>query len=217
MHDPPREPAPKRKLSADCFPPQYNTIRAARANTSTITPLGGIGGVGRLQVRLGIGAATGGFEVKGDTRQYSVQNYHVLNKKRNVSATISMPPIGKDDPMGCLSCPTPHSFSESLREGQPVVIILSDQTFPPVLPPTGDGNCTVIIRVEDCELWELEEVFTDRFKAFCKPHGNLPSGSVILVGSMHCKSEAFGKHFYQVHGTLQSAMVPCSRNIIKKA
>jgi hypothetical protein len=33
-------------------------------------------------------------------------------------------------------------------------------------------------------LWELEEVFTDRFKAFCKPHGNLPSGSVILVGSM---------------------------------
>ncbi len=24
----------------------------------------------------------------------------------------------------------------------------------------------------------------ERFKAFCKPHGNLPSGSVILVGSM---------------------------------
>jgi hypothetical protein len=24
----------------------------------------------------------------------------------------------------------------------------------------------------------------DRFKAFCKPHDNLPSGSVILVGSM---------------------------------
>jgi hypothetical protein len=95
-----------------------------------------------------------------------------------------MPPIGKDDPMGCLLCPTPHSFSESLREGQPMVIILSDQTFPPALPPTGDGNCTVIIQAEDCELWELEEVFTDRFKAFCKPHGNLPSGSVILVGSM---------------------------------
>jgi hypothetical protein len=121
---------------------------------------------------------------EGDTRQYSVQNYHVLNKKRNVSSTISMPPIGKDDPMGCLSCPAPHSIAESLREGQPIVINLSDQTFPPVLPPTGDGNCTVIIRVEDCELWELEEVFTDRFKASCKPHGNLPSGSIILVGSM---------------------------------
>jgi hypothetical protein len=34
---------------------------------------------------------------------------------------------------------------------------------------------------------------------------------------LHCKSEAFGKHFYQVYGTLQSALVPCPRNIIKKA
>ncbi len=113
--------------------------------------------MGRSQVRLGIGAATGGFEVGADTRQYSVQNYHVLNKKRNVSATISMLPIGKDDPMGCLSCPAPHSIAESLWEGQPIVIVLSDQTFPPVLPPTGDDNCTVITGVEDCELWELEE------------------------------------------------------------
>jgi hypothetical protein len=59
-----------------------------------------------------------------------------------------------------------------------------DQTFLHVLPPTGDGNCTVIIRVEDSELWELEEVFYDRFKSFCKPHGSLPSGSLVLVGSM---------------------------------
>jgi hypothetical protein len=72
----------------------------------------------------------------------------------------------------------------SLREGLPIVIFLTDQTFPPVLPPTGDGNCTVIIRVEDSELWELEEVFYDRFKSFCKPHGSLPSGSLVLVGSM---------------------------------
>jgi hypothetical protein len=71
----------------------------------------------------------------GDTRQYSVQNYHVTGKKRNVSATILMQPIGQDDPMGCLSCPTPLSIAESLREGKPIVVILSDQTFPPVLPP----------------------------------------------------------------------------------
>ncbi len=43
---------------------------------------------------------------------------------------------------------------------------------------------TVIIRVEDSELWELEEVFYYRFKCFCKPHGSLPSGSLVLVGSM---------------------------------
>ncbi len=64
------------------------------------------------------------------------------------------------------------------------MVILSDQTFPPVFPSTGDDNCTVIIRVEDSELWELEEVFNDRFKAFSKPHGNFPPGSVILLGSM---------------------------------
>ncbi len=40
----------------------------------------------------------------------------------------------------------------------------------------------------------------------------LPGGDRV-----HCKSEAFGKHFYQVYGTLQSALVPSSRNIIKKA
>jgi hypothetical protein len=66
IYDPPRDPAPKRKNTNDGFPPHYNSIRAARANTSTITPLGGIGGVGRAQVRQGIGAATGGFEVEGD-------------------------------------------------------------------------------------------------------------------------------------------------------
>jgi hypothetical protein len=173
VNKPPREPAQKRKNNSDGFPPQYKSIRAARANTSTRTP-----------VRQGIRAAAGGFEVEGDTRQYSVQNYHITVKKRNVSATISMPPIGKDDPMGCLSCPAPHSLAESIREGQPIVIFLTDQTFPPVLPPTDDGNCALIIRVEDSELWELEEVFCDRFKNFCKPHGSLPSGSVMLVGSM---------------------------------
>jgi hypothetical protein len=80
--------------------------------------------VNRTPVRHGIGAAAGGFEVEGDTRQYSVQNYHITVKKRNVSATISMPSIGKDDPMGCLSCPTPHSLAESLREGLPIVIFI---------------------------------------------------------------------------------------------
>ncbi len=38
--------------------------------------------------------------------------------------------------------------------------------------------------MEDSELSELEEDFIDRFKSFCKPQGNLSSGSFILVGSM---------------------------------
>jgi hypothetical protein len=40
------------------------------------------------------------------------------------------------------------------------------------------------MRAEDCELRELEDVLYDRFKNYSKPHGVLPPGSVILVGSM---------------------------------
>jgi hypothetical protein len=68
-----------------------------------------------------------------------------------------------------------------------MVLILSDQTFPTVrpLPQQVPTKCT-IIRVEDCELQELEDVFNDRLKFFCKPQCSFPSGSVILplVGSM---------------------------------
>jgi hypothetical protein len=41
-----------------------------------------LGGVGWTPVRQGIEAGTGGFEMEGGTRQYSVQNYHVTGKKR---------------------------------------------------------------------------------------------------------------------------------------
>ncbi len=198
-HPPPREntsgstPPPlsqnsnsssKRKKEDGNFPPQYSSIRASiGANAAPILPLGGIAGLGRDIVKQGIGLAVGGFNVVDDTRQFSVQNYHLVGQRRNVSSTVSMPPIGSPDPMGCLSCSDPHSLTESLGKGTPVVIVLSDQAFPPVLPPVGDGRCVVIMRVEDCELRELEDVLYDRFKNFSKPHGVLPPGSVILVGS----------------------------------
>ncbi len=173
----------KRKKEDRNFPPQYSSIRASRANAAPILPLGGIAGLGRDVVKVGIGTAVGGFDVMDDTRQFSVQNYHLVGQRRNVSSTVLMPPIGGPDPMGCLSCSDSHSLTESLSKGTPVVVVLSDQTFPPVLPPVGDGRCVVIMRVEDCELRELEDVFYDRFKNYSKPHGVLPP-SVILVGSM---------------------------------
>jgi hypothetical protein len=99
--------------------------------------LGGIAGLGRDIVKNGIGAAVGGFDVADDTRQFSVQNYHLVGQRRNVSFTVSMLPIGGPDTMGCLSCSKSHSLTESLSKGTPVVIVLSDQAFPPVLPPVG--------------------------------------------------------------------------------
>jgi hypothetical protein len=164
----------KRKQEDGNFPPQYSSIRASRANAAPILPLGGIAGLGRDTVKIGIGTAVGGFDVADDTRQFSVQNYHLIGQRRNVSSTVSMPPIGGPDPMGCLSCSDSHSLTESMKKGTPVVIVLSDQAFPPVLPPVGDGRCVVIMRVEDCELRELEDVLYDRFKNYSKPHGVLP-------------------------------------------
>jgi hypothetical protein len=143
-----------------------------------------IGGLGREQVRQGIAAAVGGFDMRGDTRQFNVQNYHLSEKRCNVSSTVAMPPAGREDPLGCLACTDPHSIATSLRDGEPIVIILSDQSFSPVLPPVGNGKCVVVMRVEDCELKELEDLLFDRFKAFCKPYGQLPAGSVIMLGSL---------------------------------
>jgi hypothetical protein len=62
-------------------------------------------------------------------------------------------------------------------------MFLTDQHFPPVLP-TDDGNCAIIVRVEDGRLFEIEKVFKDMFATLIKPHGKLPMGSVILVGSL---------------------------------
>jgi hypothetical protein len=42
--------------------------------------------------------------VADDTRQFSVQNYHLVGQRRNVSSTVSMP-IGSPDPMGLWRLP----------------------------------------------------------------------------------------------------------------
>ena len=68
-------------------------------------------------------------------------------------------------------------------DGCPVAIVATDQNFPPIVPAK-DGKCLVVVRVEDGLLSEIESVLSDRFKAFVKPHGALPPGSVIMIGSL---------------------------------
>jgi uncharacterized membrane protein YgcG len=63
------------------------------------------------------------------------------------------------------------------------MVILADQSFPAVLPAQ-DGLCPIIIRVEDATLPDLCEVYLDRFRAHSAPHGALPPGSVIAIGSL---------------------------------
>jgi hypothetical protein len=99
-----------------------------------------------------------GFMVAGDERQFAAQNYHVTDGGRNVSTSVSA------GDLRCLPCGLRHSYRESIAGGSPVVVVLCDQSFPPILP-SNNGNCTVVIRIEDGLLFEMEKVF---FGCFCR-------------------------------------------------
>jgi hypothetical protein len=82
--------------------------------------------------------------------------------------------------------------------------VLSDQAFPPILP-TVDGNCIVIIRVEDGTLTELATVFCDFFAKFLVPSVGLPPGSVIMIGSLsHLGRRGLGNYTEELVKTVGS-------------
>jgi hypothetical protein len=112
-----------------------------------------------------------------------VQNYHCAEKGLNMSLTLRRPAAGAVDELQCISCPVAHSLAGRIAIGNPVVFVLSDQNFPAMVP-AGGGGCMVIVRVEDGTLSEIEGAFADRLRAHLRPHGSIPAGSVILVGSL---------------------------------
>ncbi len=166
-----KEASAKTKME---FRPQYDTIRAAKIrqfNTGKLGSLGDFSRVADAELKMQ------GFDIKGDTRQFVAKNFHDTTGGRNISASVD--PEGFD----CLVCEKKHNIGESIEVGSPVAVVISDQNFPAVLP-TDDGNCAVVIRVEDGRLFEIEKVFSDIFKKFLAPSGGLPVGSVVLVGSL---------------------------------
>jgi hypothetical protein len=110
-----------------------------------------------------------GFEIRNDERHLGVKNFHIPDHKRNISSTID----NSGDELKCISCKKTHEIDFSV----PLCLVLTDQNFPPSLPAI-DGQCCVILRVEDGLLFEfpglLKEYFGD----------NLPGGSVVLFGSL---------------------------------
>jgi hypothetical protein len=82
----------------------------------------------------------------------------------------------KEDELWCVSCNESHSFNSN----DPVVVILTDQNFSPMVPAT-DKKCCVVLRLEDCLLSELPGVLKEFF-------GNrtryLPEGSLLIFGSL---------------------------------
>ncbi len=94
-----------------------------------------------------------GFLIDGDGRGFAVSNFHRTDVRRNIS-------ISATADFTCLSCGRAHSYKDSVSAGKPLVAVLSDQSFPPMLP-SGRGDCVLVIRVEDGLLSEIENTFFD--------------------------------------------------------
>jgi hypothetical protein len=65
-----------------------------------------------------------------------------------------------------------------VRMNSPPVFILTDQNFPPMVPVGGEGECLMIIQVENGTLVELVEVFLGMTRGF-----DVPAGAVVLISS----------------------------------
>ena len=165
------------------FPPEYNTIRTAKAAKLAPSRMGGLFGLGRVESGARLGFGEGGLAGGDDGRALLAQNYHCAGLGLNVSFSVKKPTVAGVDDLSCLACAAPHTHTGRMGEGRPVAIVVADQNFPAVVPAAG-GDCLLVVRVEDGTLAELESVFLDRLRAFLKPHGSLPPGSVVLIGSL---------------------------------
>jgi len=169
----PRAPPPPSQTAGQ-LPAQYDRVRAARKHAFRATVLGGIGAFPR-QHAVAYPDNVGHIDVAGDARHLACQNVHSLRDKKNFS--LSFNPAALE----CLGCAEKHKL---IRGDIPVVVVASDHNFSPVLPAALGKECVSIIRVEDGKLSEILELFRDIFREHIRPVGQLPPGSVVLLGSL---------------------------------
>ncbi len=114
-----------------------------------------------------------GFNLNGESRLKKVVWRHRMDVGQNI--TVSFNPAN----MKCSGCPVRVVHSVVGRDdGKPVVIVASDQNFPPALYSNNADACIGILRIEYGTVKELGFAVADML------HGiSLPPGSVILVGS----------------------------------
>jgi hypothetical protein len=169
----PRAPPPP-SHTAGQLPAQYDRVRAARKHALRATVLGGFGGFSRHHVAA-YPESVGYVDVDGDTRHLACQNVHSLRDKKNFSLSIN--PANLE----CLGCAEKHKL---IRGDNPVVVVAADHNFSPILPAELGKDCVGIVRVEDGKLSEILELFRDIFREYIKPAGQLPPGSVVMIGSL---------------------------------
>jgi hypothetical protein len=121
----------------------------------------------------GVRRKEAGFNISGEGRMSKVVWRHRLDEGINI--TLSFNPAN----MRCSGCLVRGEHSVvGAEDGRPVVLVASDQNFPPVLFSKDKEACVGILRIEYGTAKELGFAVADML------HGiSLPAGSVILVGS----------------------------------
>jgi len=146
----------------------YGTVRAARRAASCWRQLNPA--PARVE-----SVSTGTFTSEGDERILHANVEH--NLRLRVSRTLSFDPLsGK-----CNTCLGGGHAALSAVGGGPIVLVTTDQSFPPVLPAKSDTGkeCVRICRTEDGSLQEAIHTLADAIGRH-----KLTPGSIILLGSM---------------------------------
>jgi hypothetical protein len=90
-------------------------------------------------------------------------------------------------------------------DDSPTFFVLSDQCFPPVLSPEGEGECIKIMCFEDGRIMELLDAFIDARKGFVIPAGSV----VVLCSASHLAAlgtEAYAAEFSEAKFKLARIM-----------
>ena len=116
-----------------------------------------------------------------DGRNFSAFQINSFKTNRNLTASFDTAALTcstynlKPDHVVLNSCNTP-AFK---LHHDPVVFILSDQSFPASLPTGGEGQCLKIIRLEDSSLADLTSIFLETISSSV-----VPAGSVVMLHSL---------------------------------
>ena len=116
-----------------------------------------------------------------DGRNFSAFQINSFTTMRNITASFDTASLR------CKTCSLKPDHPVLLRNRaaaaappmEPVVFILSDQSFPACLPTGGEGHCLKILRLEDGSLADLTTILLDTISPF-----DVPAGSVILLHSL---------------------------------
>jgi hypothetical protein len=115
-----------------------------------------------------------GFTLAGDKRILQAQMRYRMDRAMSISASFDLANLI------CSGCKErgPHSVVGSL-DGDPVVMVVTDQNIPAVMFSRDGNPCIAVVRVEDGTTKEIGFLIGDMLDGI-----EMPQGSFILLGSV---------------------------------